>query len=200
MSLYARKCVLAIPPNAMRDIPYVERNVGASTLSAVKGEPLLRIYAKYPVNKKGTQGEGDVWFKGLRRTTTDSFLRHIIPINEKNGMIMVSYTDGVDTKPFAKRKGEKETRINALVHDELRALFPERDIPDPQYFKMHLWPDGAYYWRAGSDSRVLSKKLVQPIDGVPLYTCGEGFSMKQAWMEGALETADDVLANILDNP
>ena len=188
-SLYARKCVLAIPPKAMMSIPYVKRNVGASTLSAVKGEPLLRIYAQYAKNKDNGPEGGAVWFQGLRRTTTDSFLRHIIPIDEKSGMIMVSYTDGIDTKPFAKG----ETHVKRLVHDELRALFPERDVPEPRYFKMHLWPDGAYYWRAGSDSRVLSKRMVQPVDGVPLYTCGEGFSMKQAWMEGALETADDVL-------
>lgn len=191
-SLYARKCVLAIPPNAMKDIPYVKRNVGTRTLSAAKGEPLLRLYAQYD-----RTGRDEVWFHGMRRTTTDSFLRHIIPIDEKSGMIMVSYTDGVDTKPFA--KGEGDALLLKMVHDELRALFPERDIPDPRYFKKHLWPDGAYYWRAGMDSRVLSKQMVQPIDGVPLYTCGEGFSMKQAWMEGALETAADVLRVISRN-
>ena len=51
--------------------------------------PLIRIYAKYPKDKSGK-----VWFHGLKRTITDNYIRHIIPIDYEKGLIMISYTDG----------------------------------------------------------------------------------------------------------
>ena len=36
-------------------------------------------------------------------------------------------------------------------------------------------------------------KMLKPIDGKQLFICGESFSKKQAWMEGALESCYDVL-------
>jgi hypothetical protein len=30
--------------------------------------------------------------------------------------------------------------------------------------------------------------------GKDIFVCGEGFSSKQAWIEGGLETADDVMS------
>ena len=32
--------------------------------------------------------------KNLKRTITDNYIRHIIPIDYDNGLIMISYTDG----------------------------------------------------------------------------------------------------------
>ena len=38
--------------------------------------------------------------------------------------------------------------------------------------------------------------MINPIDGVPLYICGEAYSNWHGWVEGALETADLVLARL----
>ena len=76
-------------------------------------------------------------------------------------------------------------------------MCPDRNIPEPFYFKMHMWPDGAYYWKGGCDSGEVSERMIQPMGkNMPLYVCGESFSRKQAWVEGALETARDVLRRI----
>jgi len=40
----------------------------------------------------------------------------------------------------------------------------------------------------------VKKRIVQPEDGVPVYICGEAYSDAQGWVEGALQTADLVLA------
>ena len=34
----------------------------------------------------------------------------------------------------------------------------------------------------------------------PVYICGEAWSHQQGWVEGALETTDDVLENVLGLP
>ena len=70
-------------------------------LSCISGQPLLRIYAKFPKLK---QFGNKPWFHDLNRTTTNSFLRHIIPIDPTSGLIMISYTDGKDVSPFLKIK------------------------------------------------------------------------------------------------
>ena len=201
-AIRAKNCVLAVPPSALRNIPFVQKTSAAAaiqqSIKCVSAEPLLRIYAIYKPDK----ASGNVWFASLKRTTTDSFLRHIIPINEKRGTIMVSYTDGRDVQSFLKKNGEtvSETHAMSLVGNELRTLFPELNIPEPTYFKMHLWRDGSHYWNtkcADVDSRQITRAAVQPLGkGTRLFVCGEALSQKQAWMEGALETARDVVNRI----
>ena len=48
---------------------------------------LLRIYIQYPVK--------DLWFKNIKRTITDNYIRQIIPINYEEGLIMISYSDNI---------------------------------------------------------------------------------------------------------
>jgi monoamine oxidase len=150
---------------------------------------LLRIYAKYPLRQTG------VWFNNLRRMTTNSFLRQIIPINYQDGLIMVSYTDGEDIRSFKDKKDKllKETKIKDKVHNELNRLFGGK-VPQPTYFKVHYWTVGAHHWKPHCDSNKISKKMINPLKNV--YICGEAFSQKQAWVEGALETSELVVSNI----
>jgi len=51
-------------------------------------------------------------------------------------------------------------------------------------------------WNIGVDSREVKKAIVQPVDGVPVYICGEAYSDAQGWVEGALQTADMMLEKL----
>lgn len=51
---------------------------------------------------------------------------------------------------------------------------------------VHLWKKGVKSWE-------LAERMLQPIPDVPCYVCGEAYSMKQTWVEGALESADRLL-------
>jgi len=159
-------------------------------IESVHQSKLLRIYAKYPVRQNG------VWFNNLRRTTTNSFIRQIIPINYESGLIMVSYTDGEDTSHFTNKHGKllAETKIKEKIQTELNVLFKEQ-VPQPTYFKTHYWSVGAHHWKPGYDSDVISKKMLNPLKNV--FICGEAFSQKQAWIEGALETSENVIDKLL---
>lgn len=150
---------------------------------------LLRIYAKYPSRQNG------VWFNNLRRMTTNSFLRQIIPINYEDGLIMISYTDGKDIEAFKDKKDKllKETKIKEKIHKEINRLFSNK-VPQPTYFKSHYWTVGAHHWKPNCDSDKISKKMINPLKNI--YICGEAFSQKQAWIEGALETSESVIQKI----
>jgi monoamine oxidase len=50
-------------------------------------------------------------------------------------------------------------------------------------------------WNIGVKSWEVKKKIIQPMAGVPVYICGEAYSDVQAWVEGALQTADMMLEN-----
>ena len=148
---------------------------------------LFRIYAKYPITNKG------VWFKTLNRTTTNSFLRQIIPINYKTGLIMISYTDGNDISSYKNKNGTllPDQQIKNKIQKELKYLFPNKNIPMPIYFKTHYWSVGAHHWKPGYNSTAISKKILNPLKNI--YICGESFSQKQAWIEGGLETANELI-------
>jgi monoamine oxidase len=62
------------------------------------------------------------------------------------------------------------------------------------------WGDDPYgggwnNWNIGVESWVVKEKIVQPLgDKVPFHICGEAYSDAQGWVEGALQTADLMLA------
>jgi monoamine oxidase len=49
-------------------------------------------------------------------------------------------------------------------------------------------------WNIGVQSNKVKEKIIQPDAGLPVYICGEAYSDAQGWVEGALQTADMVLA------
>jgi monoamine oxidase len=82
---------------------------------------------------------------------------------------------------------------------QLREVHPRVDaVPEPAGSAFSHWgadphETGWHYWRAGSRSDDVIAAARQPIDGVDLYLCGEAFSHAQGWVEGALDSARDVV-------
>ena len=103
---------------------------------------------------------------------------------------MTSYTDSEDTNHWRTKTAEKD------IMKELRKEFPDREIPDPLFFKEHWWKEGCTYWLPGLyDPQEESDKVMCPQPGKwqNLFVCGESYSMRQAWMEGALEHSESML-------
>lgn len=51
-------------------------------------------------------------------------------------------------------------------------------------------------WNIGVKSWEVKERIIKPLDVCPLYICGEAYSDAQGWVEGALQTADMMLARI----
>lgn len=107
---------------------------------------------------------------------------------------MISYTDSTDTEPWMADAWSNPDRLQERVMKSLRAALPHEQIPNPLFFKAHPWSEGCSYWlpvpagRRLETIEELSAKALNPAQN--LYVCGESFSTKQCWMEGALEHAE----------
>jgi hypothetical protein len=175
-------CVLALHKDAVAELPPLK---GWKTLQLLKTQPLLRVYAVFPTTA------GKAWFAGFPRIVTPERLRYILPIDAEKGVIMISYTDADDTAEYMniQKKGGDKALEKAVMRD-VRKLFPKLKIPDPLFFKSHPWETGATYWLPGSYDPVQeSLAACQPLPSAfpSLWLCGESWSTRQAWVEGALE-------------
>lgn len=188
-------CIMAVHSEALKHIGPFHTY---APLKQLKAEPLLRIYMVFPVGKTGP------WFKGLGRIVFPDGLRYMLPIDEENGVVMISYTDGADTAHYRKyieKYGDESAELRDAVMRDVRRSF--KGVPMPTYTKAHYWSVGATYWlpsKEGANPSTLSRLIAHPFpQSLPgLYVCGESYSpYNQAWVEGALETAEVVLKRLL---
>jgi len=184
---YGKKVICAMKAKQVARFPLFKGI--RKELSCIYSAPLLRIYAKYPLH------QGKPWFHDMPKIVTNALVRQIIPIDPSTGLIMISYTDGQDIDPFWRDKRQKvlkpDSEIKKMIESCLYYMFPLIKIPKPTFFKTHLWTIGCHHWKPNCDSSLLKKKIQNPVPH--LYVIGEAFSQKQAWVEGALETAQDVM-------
>jgi len=178
-----RKCICALPKKALEKIPFF--NIIKDKMNKVGIKVLCRIYAIF--NKE------DIWFNHISKTTTNNNNRYIIPIDKKEGVIMIAYTDSKYAnfwKSLPENKVLPELKKN--IYETFRI-----NINDPIFLKAFYWETGTAYWKPFADSKKMSEEIMQPINNVPMFICGENFSQTQGWMEGALETSSKVLKKLM---
>ena len=190
--------VLALHHSAITKISGVNR---IPVLKHLTMAPLLRIYAifrpqflqKKHFLEKSVTKTPHFLEKNMAKCVTDSPIRYIIPITR--GIIMISYTDGNDTRHWNKYS-EKE--LKGEIMREIRKLFPTQTIPDPIFIKKHDWSAGCTYWLPGNyDVEEESRKSLHPLpkEMPRLFMCGESFAVNQCWVESALDQADKLVTN-----
>ena len=178
--------ILALHISALKEMPFL-RSSGIALLDRVAMRPLLRTYGVF----EGTP------FKGLNKIVEADGIRYFIPMGPS--VAMVSYTDG----PYAEKwmrvlEKEGEDVLCKKIMAGLRKLLWNDNIPEPLFFKAHPWKAGCSYWVPGDyDVRAASVQAHTPFPGKPIFICGESFSLRQAWMEGALEHADSLFENVV---
>jgi monoamine oxidase len=157
------------------------------------------------------------WRDGPRviRTTTDLTARKLFYFDgDSDGpaAILAAYTDGLHTRPWQElgdgspRGAPAPARMLAAIDTELRRIHPASGRPpSPLGSAFSFWGDdphetGWTFWSAGVRSDDIMRAAVRPVPGLELFVCGEGFSRAQAWVEGALETAEMVVEAVLASP
>ena len=171
-------------------------NKMTSEFNSIIPSSLLRTYCRYP----------DGWFKNFGKVVTGSPIKFIIPINPDTGLIMSSYTDGDNTDYWVKYIGDDEKQIKEL-HKQTTPLVKEFNkdnkpislpLSKPLWVRNYLWSSGVSFWKPDYDIEKLYKKIMKPLK-IPLFICGDSYSLRQGWMEGALETSDLVFDKISKN-
>lgn len=192
-----KNLILTIPKNKLLNIKFklnsdntIKNNLKQlhKNINSVQNEPLYRIYARYPLDKSTHK----VWFDGMSKIATNLPIKYIIPINYEKGVIMISYTDSKFARYWFNKMAEGTFEVT--LNKQLKLLFPDMDIPKAKWYKHCPWNSGAGYWKKGYDRKLIIPQMIEPLGkNTHLYICGENYSSHQAWVEGALETADMVL-------
>lgn len=174
------RVILALPAPALKKLPCLR---SFKALDYLQMKPLTRIYAQ-------TVGSAPAFLS--KRLITDSPLRYIIPVRPDKGLIMISYVESQDTEFW---RGLKGHALIAKLQKELRLLFPTEQIPEFKWVRAYEWSGGCTYWIPDQyDPVVESRRAMKPLPKMPrLHLCGESFSLRQAWIEGALEHAATLL-------
>ncbi len=197
-ALKCQKIISCIPKSSIEKVEYLSGLLGVKILDTIECIPLYRIYAKYP--NSIINGEKKVWFSGMDKMVVNHPLKFILPYGEKNGLIHISYTDGKYARFLWKKlidgsiNSYLDTEINKIFKNKIEGL---KKIPEPEWIKHYYWECGMGCWKKGVNSKEIIDKVVKPNKREEVYFCGENFSNQQAWMEGALFTANKVI-NLLN--
>ena len=170
------KLYITITRNDYSNIDYFKKY--SNLFESVSDGKLLRIYAKYPTSP--------CWFEGLPKVITDNKLLFIIPIDYDSGLIQISYSDSHCANFWNNITKEKEVRI--MIKKYLSEMFPDKDIPEPEWITFHYWRNGVHFWKPGVCSNNIQKELNNIFNPKGIYILGETYCDRQAWIDGGLET------------
>jgi protoporphyrinogen oxidase len=140
--------------------------------------PFIRIYTYH---KNGHN------INAPRYNIVNSKLHKVLLLNEK--ILMVSYSDNANALYWHKfMNNKKELIIKIKIY--LKKLY-DQDITIDDIM-VAFWEEGVHYYKPKSGLKVkeIIKKLNNPHDNI--YVCGEMLSLKQGWVEGAIQSADDI--------
>jgi len=176
------------------NITYTESEYIEPLLSSVVSNNYMRIFATYP------KEDGKVWFENIKDTHTSRIIRKASPYNKETGIMQISYSDGryanMWQNSLLSNQVSGNNNIYNEIHKELVDLYPKCKIPQPTQYTSHYWSNGTHYWLPNVNINKIHNTLLKPFN-YSMYICGETYSNYQAWMEGALETADKVYKMII---
>jgi hypothetical protein len=126
-----------------------------------------------------------------KTTVVPGPIHKIIPINPDKGIYMIAYTDNNGAKRLEKHKENRELLCELL---EIALDIPKKMLVLEDMVDFY-WIDGTHYYTPikgeFKNRREFCKHAQRPEDNIRII--GELISMKQGWVEGALESVEDVI-------
>ncbi len=212
VELKANRVVLALAPAALRPILAASPAITPATRAAVNAataQGLMRLILRY---EKALLGDRRIH---LKRLATDLPVRQVtfdlLGTAGSGGpeYVLCSFND-VRYPHFWSMLREMSPSVADYALDPASALVTEAhrqivealavadEAPAPSHAWFVDWAEGAFgggwhTWRAGVDAEEMMTTLRGPVSGVPVHIIGEAYSRDQAWVEGSLQSADDLL-------
>ncbi len=189
---HCQTVICALPKNDMEGMKLFNK-YQRDLLDTVVPIPLHRIYGQFPLHGHGKDAKP--WFHGIPKTTTHHPLRQFIPVQEKHGFAMVSYSDSQYASFWKSSADQGVDHLQKEILQQLQVVFPAiSHIPSPQWLQSYYWPHGVHFWKTGVKSDVLAPKIQQILgEWTPFFIVGEAYAKNQGWIEGTLESVDAIL-------
>lgn len=164
----------------------VERYISSklSIYNDIKGQNFLRVYGKFDENSTNIINS---IIKGY--TVVNDPIKKIIPINKKNGIYMIVYTDNKSAKYFINNLDDKiffckeiEKMLN-LSNLKLIGL------------KSFYWNIGTHYYKPLNNKYKNREEFIIKCQNPEknLFVVGELISRNQGWTQGALESVNNII-------
>jgi monoamine oxidase len=207
----ATRLVLTLPVPALEALadasPAINEPTWRRLYRSIEGFPATKLYCWYdrPWWRDGADAP-----TGLR-TTTDLPNRKIFYFDEapdRPAAILAAFTDHRHDEPIVAladgRSGGEPASPGLLdaLRGWLATAHPGAAVPSGPGSAFQHW--GAdprevawHFWRPGYNSDEMMDLAAQPDPTLPIHLCGEVFSRRGAWVEGALESADAVASRLL---
>jgi hypothetical protein len=140
----------------------------------------------------------------------------------KPSLLVASYSD-IESVPFWRglegtnlykhkknlfpghEKGYRASKIMVEeAHRQIMRIHGQSELPRPTHAAYFDWADppfGAAWhaWEPGCKFNEIIDKIRRPLKTENLFICGEAYSALQGWAEGALNTAEQMLKDDLDD-
>lgn len=214
----ATAVVLALPRRALEllEAQVLEKPTVRQLVTSVTGQPVMKVFCCYEQpwwNGLGiTAGSsatdlplGQVWYFGpdsgsnsnsLLLATYNDTLNPTYWQGLASGPRFPSEDGGGDVDPHWVRQAPSAFMVEE-IHRQLEEVHP-MSVPVPYSAAWMDWSEDPYggafnTWNVGVDVDNVATSILQPEPSLPLYICGEAYSHDQGWVEGALDTGEQVV-------
>lgn len=174
---------VCVPPAVAREWSALRAHA-RSTLCAVTEGALCHVYVRHAL-PRGTPP--------FHHKTPSSLLAQTIASQYDNAWFQASYAGGRVAQLWSHLRAHSVAAFWAALRAVLRATHGIA-VPSDAEHRMHYWPCAYHLWRPVPRfdlARAVARAVEPNPAALPrVYFAGEAFSSHQAWMEGALETAD----------
>jgi hypothetical protein len=158
--------------------------------SQIKGQHFLRIYGKFSKDSIPIMEE-----KCGTTTVVPGPIHKIIPMNTEKGIYMIAYTDNHGAKFLDQYKSNTVKNRNKLCRLLEEALDIPKNSLELEDIVDFYWTIGTHYYtplRGDFKNRKdFCNHAQRPAENICVV--GEMVSMKQGWVEGALESVENVI-------
>lgn len=136
------------------------------------------------------------FWDGFRAKRGRNWEEGLADVTDPDWFVGAELDDSVD------ESWERHQAPRAMVEEverQLALLHGLRHVPPAQQATFKDWGDDPYgggwnSWNIGVRSWEVKDQIQNPVPDLALYVCGEAYSNAQGWVEGALQTADEVLS------
>jgi len=190
ITYYCNKIIIATTITGIQNLlPQILNKTQFSIYNYIKGQPFLRLYAKFP------KAAADIMRQYVPTYTIVSGpLQKIIPISKEKGVYMIAYSDNANAEVL---KDHLENNVkNRLFFANL--LEETLNIPSNTLQITALldfyWPIGTHYYSPLPKDLPINKYIDNVQHPLPdVLVVGEVVAANQGWTEGALESVAKVL-------
>lgn len=171
---------ICVPPSVSKDWTLVQM-YARSLVSAVEAGELQHIYVRHAAHRRGLHYA----HKMLGQVVSSQY--------DNSDWFQISYSSGRLSKMWYNLYLQDDT----TMWSQLFKAFGWHGAELPRDKRLHMWPVAYHKWKAvpnfSLERAVQNSVRVNDVELPGVYYAGEAFSSFQAWIEGALETAERAL-------